>query len=129
MQSKIISFTVLLALVLTTSCVQETHVKEIHFQVDTGSDESIGAVGIRGSLPPLSWNETIELSDPDGDGIFTGKVLVDTGHSSMSFKFVAEDGSYELANQNNRNLEFEYQPQVIRYSTIWNNPEATVVVE
>ncbi len=129
MQSKFTPLAFLFIVLLTSSCVQETHVKEIHFQVDTRSVQNIGPVGIRGSLPPLSWNETFELSDPDGDGVFTGKVLVDTGHSSMSFKFVTQDGSFELANQNNRNLDFEYKPEKIKYSAVWNNPEADIDVE
>ena len=119
----------LLCLMITAqlfSCVQETHVKEIYFEVDAREAGEIENLGVRGSLPPLSWDQSVELTDPDGDGIYQGIILVDTGHSRMSFKFVTGDGSYELPNQENRSLNFEYRPEVIKYMAVWNQPDAKV---
>ena len=36
------------------------------------NEHSFQSVGLRGSLPPLSWEKTTDLTDEDGDGIYTG---------------------------------------------------------
>ena len=43
------------------------------FQADfnTANIEDTGTVGIRGSVAPLSWYETMQMEDPDDDGIYT----------------------------------------------------------
>ena len=110
----------LLLPLLLYSCVQETHLKTVTFQVDMNGEELVQNVGIRGSFTPNSWNETLRLSDEDGDGIFEATFSQKTAINQIQFKFV-NLGEYELKGQENRVLEFVYEPETITYSAIFNN--------
>lgn len=44
------------------------------FQLDLAAEESVDEVGLRGNLPPLSWEESVPMTDPDGDGVYTASI-------------------------------------------------------
>lgn len=57
-------------LILTLSCVQETHTKTITFKVDMNAIENPKDVGIKGDFTSNPWNETAPLTDDNNDGIY-----------------------------------------------------------
>ena len=73
----------LLAALFLSSCVQETHLKTVTFQVDMKGIENVSDVGIRGSFTPNQWTETVPLNDEDGDGIYEGTF----SHKTAYIKF------------------------------------------
>ena len=67
----------------------------VTFQVDMKLEQSLGnigageIVGVRGNQPPLSPTETLMLSDPESDGIFTGVVpFVLAQNTTVEYQFV-----------------------------------------
>lgn len=111
---------ILTILTSLASCVQKTQQKNITVMVDMNGIENISQVGIRGTYP-LSWNETTYLSDDNGDGIYENTFEIFTASQSIEFKFVNNNDSFELQNQNNRSLTFKYKPEVIVYKATYNN--------
>ncbi len=111
--------TVLVAL-LITSCVQKAKPKTITVKVDMNGIENPSKVGIRGNSP-LSWDQTTYLNDADGDGIYEDTFSIYTANNDVEFKFINNDTEFELKDQNNRSLSFEYKPEIITYEGIFNN--------
>lgn len=74
----------------------------IHFAVDMRAEKAPGQVGVRGNLPPLSWEKTFPLADTDGDGIFTGSLQLDSKESRLEYKFVKQASAFELDGADNR---------------------------
>lgn len=105
-----------------TSCVQETHPKKVSFKVKAENPDSTESIGIRGNLKPLSWNNTLLLEGPDADGFFTSTINFDTANNQLSFKFVRNDSIFELDGLQNRSLHFEYKPEKLEYSAVFNSP-------
>jgi hypothetical protein len=103
-----------------SSCVQDAHLKIITIKVDMTRLETSSKVGIRGQSP-LSWDETTYLSDVDGDGIYEDTFEVYTANSQIDFKFVTSDDQFELQDQSNRSLTFEYKPETITYEAVFND--------
>ena len=118
----------LLLTLLLPNCVQETHVKTVTFQVDMNGEEQVQNVGIRGSFTPNSWNETLPLSDEDGDGIFEASFSQKTAISQIQFKFVNRD-SYELEGKDNRVLKFAYEPETITYKAIFDDEQEIQIIK
>ena len=79
------------------SCVQPTKEQVVNFKVDMKDQRQVWSVGVRGSLPPLSWNEDIELKDNDGDSMYTGQVTLDIPYDFVELKFVKNGGDFELS--------------------------------
>lgn len=109
-----------------TNCVQESHPKDINVKLDMTSVENPTKVGIRGQFP-LSWDETTYLEDTNGDGIFEGTFNIYTANKEIEFKFVNQDNQFELQDQNNRVLEFEYHPEKILVEATFENPETKII--
>ncbi|WP_299525828.1 hypothetical protein [Winogradskyella sp.] len=109
-------------LIITQSCVQETHTKTVTFKVDMNGVENTENIGIRGNFTSSPWNETAPLTDDDGDGIYEGTFSQKTAVNGIEFKFV-NNGEFELEGQNNRSIQFEYKPETIIYEAVFNNPE------
>jgi len=83
--------------------------QQVLFQVDMNGAEAEAPVGIRGNLAPLSWENTFPLSDPDGDGIYSGQVdfaAVETS-TLLEYKFVSGEITWELETAGNRMLILE----------------------
>ena len=110
----------LAVLTALSSCVQETHIKTVTFQVDMKSVDAFQTVGIRGDIQPLSWENTIELTDDDNDSIYNGTFEFDTASNQLNFKFVIDEQSFELEGKNNRYLPFEYIPENLTYSSMYD---------
>ena len=107
-----------------SSCVQETHLKTIHFKLDMTSVENPHQVGVKGDFGQQPWKETFPLSDNNHDGIFEGTWTNKTAKNHFQFKFVHQSDQFELTNQNNRVISFEYKPQTFTYEAVFNNPDA-----
>lgn len=122
---KIITIAVV-AMITFTNCVQEEFEKTITFKVDTNGIEDLESLGIRGDFLPNRWNESVPLTDANNDGIYELTLTEKTAYYNISFKFVKNGFDYELKEQDNREIVFEYKPENITYITKFNNPEATI---
>lgn len=111
----------------STSCVQDAHLKIITVKVDMTGVENPSKVGVRGQNP-LSWDETTYLSDADGDGIYEDIFEIYTANNQVEFKFVTSDDQFELQDQNNRSLKFEYKPETIIYKAVFDNLDKTTIL-
>ncbi|NER18968.1 CBM20 domain-containing protein [Spongiivirga citrea] len=115
---------VLLAVIASffSSCVQEVHQKTVTFKVDVNGIENLNQVGLRGQMTDPSWQVTVPMTDEDKDGIYEVTLSEKTAVNSFEFKFVKNDGDYELRGQDNRRIQLEYKPQTILYEAVFNNP-------
>ena len=109
------------------NCVQDTKSKTITLTVDMNGIENVENVGVRGSNLPLSWKETIFLTDEDNDGIYQKTFSINTASYDLEFKFVKNSDFFELENQNNRSIVFEYKPETITYKATFNNQEEKII--
>jgi hypothetical protein len=107
----------------TMGCVQQTHLKTITFKVDVRGMETISRVGVKGNFSKSPWNEVVDMTDTNGDGIHEVTITKKTGQNGLEFKFVDQKGDYELQNRPNRTLQFQYKPEQLVYEGIFNNPE------
>lgn len=120
-------FTAIVSLLFTiTSCVQQTHVKTVTFKLDMSDVENPSKVGVRGPFTDNPWQETVFLGDNNNDGIYEGTITQKTAVNGVQFKFVNNDGNYELRGQDNRFLKFEYKPETIIYETKFNDTTAII---
>ena len=110
-------------LVLFSACVQEEHIKEVTFQVDMRSYDSIDQVGLRGQFTSPPWEVNVPMSDDDNDGIYKVTVQDKTAQSSVSFKFVINEDEFELEGLPNRSIQFQFRPENILYTAVFDNPE------
>ncbi|MBC8756324.1 hypothetical protein H2O64_16740 [Kordia sp. YSTF-M3] len=118
MKKLIILSTIILAISLQ-SCVQETHEKTVTFKVDMNGLSTVENVGLKGNFTNPSWKVTIPLTDENNDGIYEGTFSKKTATSSIRFKFVNQK-QYELKDQPNRTLQFEYKPQTLVYEATFD---------
>ena len=116
---------VVILILVTTSCVQQAQPKTIIVKVDMNAIENASEVGLRGANP-LSWNETTFLNDNNKDGIYEGSFEIYTASYDVEFKFVTNDSVFELQDQNNRSLTFEYKPETITYEAVFNDQKAKI---
>ena len=114
------------ATLVFSSCVQKEFEKEITFLVDTNGIENIESLGIRGNFLPNRWSESVSLTDDDNDGVYEITFTEKTAYYNISFKFVKNGFDYELKEQDNREIIFEYKPENITYITKFNNAKATI---
>lgn len=97
----------------------------VKIKVNATSAKSTKSFGIRGNLPPLSWENTLFLSDPDKDGIYEGELRFEIRETSiLEFKFVYGDKqvTYELEGQN-RILVLNGEEKLT--DLVWNVPDET----
>lgn len=118
----IIYLLILLTILIVSSCVQETKPKTIHFKLDMKGVEAISKVGVRGGEKPLSWEETLLLTDDNNDSIYEGTIKLNSASFGIEFKFVNQNDQFELHEQKNRGIKFEYRPETIMYEAVFNNP-------
>ncbi len=98
-------FVSLLSMGLGYGLRAQTNPIEVHFSVNNAPPGN--PVGIRGSLPPLSWETTTWLTDSAGTGVFIADVrLTNTGYNAfLTYKFVTgTDPIWELGSGENRIL-------------------------
>ncbi|WP_445748288.1 hypothetical protein [Polaribacter sp.] len=125
---KTIAIWVLLSAVFL-SCVQEEHQKEITFMVDTNGIESINSIGIRGDFLPNKWEETVDLTDENNDGIFEITFTEKTAVNNINFKFVKNDSQFELEGKENRKITFNYNPETIIYKSKFNEETSIEIIK
>ncbi len=76
--------------------------------VDMSMVKNADKVGLRGNLPPLSWEKTYLLNDEDGDGIFSGAFNFKAAEQKkLEFKFVYGDIEWELNGGSNRTIQLD----------------------
>ena len=109
-------------LLLFSACVQKEHVKEVTFMVDMRGVDNVSTVVIRGQFTSPPWEVTLPMSDENNDGIYETTLEEPTAQSSVSFKFVINEDQFELEGQPNRTVQFQYRPEVIVYSGIFDDP-------
>ena len=100
------TFFIYLALIIS-SCVQKTKKQKVDFFVDVREIENVTSIGVRGSTPPLNWNQNFELKDDNNDSIYTGTIVFDIPYDFVELKFVKNEDQFELNNQPNRMLLFD----------------------
>lgn len=123
-------FSILATIILAISfqsCVQETHVKTVTFKVDMNGVSTIENVGIKGNFTDPSWKQLIPLTDENNDGIYEGTFSKKTAASSVRFKFVNQN-QYELKDQPNRTLKFEYKPETLTYEATFDVADGTTTI-
>lgn len=123
---KIITISLLL-LGVFASCVQKEHQKTVTFIVDTNGIDNIESLGIRGSFLPNQWRESYPLTDENNDGIYKVNFQEKTAVNRITFKFVKNGFDYELKNEENRKITFEYKPETLIYQTKFNDTTATII--
>ena len=114
------AFVLVIVLCLMLGCVQDTHKKTLTISVDMSQQTYFESVGIRGNLKPLSWEENTLLNDPDGDGIYEVALELDTASDYLQFKFVKNEDEFELDGKDNRLIKFEYRPEALSYSAVFD---------
>ncbi len=94
----------------TTLSAQST----LNFQVDLNGEKSVDEVGLRGNIPPLSWNESLPMTDEDGDGIYTLSLEFPTAQAGdiLEYKFL-KDGIWERQDIDNRKVKLNGQTQIL----------------
>lgn len=107
--------------ILLASCVQETYIKKVTFFVDTNGIENVQSMGIRGNFLPNQWRKTVLMTDEDKDGIYQISFAEKTAAYGVEFKFVKNGNQFELPDQGNREIVFEYRPETIEYRTTFNS--------
>ncbi|WGD34224.1 hypothetical protein [Olleya sp. YS] len=110
-------------IVISTSCVQEKHLKTMTFKVNMRGIDNVTNVGVRGQFTTPSWKTTYYLKDDDNDSIYEGTITREAAQSGFAFKFVNQDSVYELQDQKNRFLKLQYKPEHIVYEATFNNPD------
>ena len=75
--------------------------------MDVSGIQDIQAIGVRGALPPLNWNQDFNLTDEDQDMIYTSQIVIDNPYKFVELKFVKNGGEYELDGQPNRRVYFD----------------------
>jgi hypothetical protein len=81
--------------------------QQVTVTIDAGASVPAGAiVGLRGDTAPLSWDASLPLADPDGDGAYTGQITFADGTGTVEYKAVIEsaDGSIAWEPGENRYL-------------------------
>lgn len=71
------------------------------FQVDARALEAPGmpgpeTIGLRGSAPPLSWDRSVPMSDPRGNGFWEVTVTFPVFPDVLAYKFIADETDWEL---------------------------------
>lgn len=89
---------------------KNTDITRLTFSVDmkgvAAALKNPESIGIRGSLPPLSWEKTFSLKDDDGDGIFSAAISFPgtPPRQLIEYKYVYGDLSWEIDGSDNRVL-------------------------
>ncbi|MDT0539841.1 MULTISPECIES: hypothetical protein [Croceitalea] len=128
MKTKIAILKIFLIVLMLTSCVQKEHLKEVTFEVDMNETTHNNQVGLKGEFTSPPWSEVVPMEDNNGDGIFEVTLSQKTAQNSVEFKFVNNGEEIELNGQPNRRIRFEYKPERITYSGIFNKENGKQII-
>jgi len=128
MKIKITIFKIFLIVLMLSSCVQKEHLKEVTFEVDMNETIHNNQVGLKGEFTNPPWSVVVPMKDNNGDGIFEVTLSQKTAQNSVEFKFVNNDEEIELNGQLNRKIRFEYKPERITYSGIFNRKNGKQII-
>ncbi|MEL6442825.1 MAG: S41 family peptidase [Bacteroidota bacterium] len=81
----------LLALLLVSALA--AHAQPVAIALDLGTyerDLTGVTVGVRGDTAPLSWERSLALTDPDGDGVYTAEVPFPDGTGAVEYRALLE---------------------------------------
>jgi hypothetical protein len=123
---KIATLIILITFVFT-NCVQKEYEKKVTFIVDVNGVENIESLGIRGDFLPNKWRKSYPLTDKNKDGIYEVTFNEKTAVYGITFKFVKNGVDYELKDEENRQIVFEYKPEIIVYKTKFNNTTSEII--
>lgn len=118
---------ILLFAIITTSCVQEQHLKTVQVKLDMRGIANIKSVGIKGNFTDPRWKVEIPMTDEDKDSIYEATLSQVTAVAGVEFKFIMNSEVYELKGKSNRVLKFEYKPEKITYAAKFDNSESTII--
>lgn len=80
----------------------------IDFSVQLPAELSGQTVGLRGNIPPLSWDSSYVLTAGEQENVFSGAVQLEKPSGLLEYKYVLEDAEgevrWELEGQGNRLL-------------------------
>ncbi|MBP9077100.1 MAG: hypothetical protein KBG02_09590 [Haliscomenobacter sp.] len=115
----------LFLLLLTTWALRSLSAQEVAltFQVDLTPVLQEGkapkSVGIRGSLPPLSWDQSVELKPAPGGKVYAAQISFKNllPGALLEYKFITDEKTWELPGEN-RVLVWNGQDTVL--SSLWN---------
>ncbi|MEM6516156.1 MAG: hypothetical protein AAF688_08225 [Bacteroidota bacterium] len=116
----------LLLIGLLTNCVQERHLKTIHFKVDMRNQINFNRVGIRGDFKESQWQKTIPMTDRNNDSIYEVTISQKTAKNGFEFKYIKNDSVFELSNQGNRSISFDYESETISIESIFNQSSSII---
>ncbi|MDP5092361.1 MAG: hypothetical protein NWQ17_03580, partial [Polaribacter sp.] len=85
--------------------------------------------GIRGDFLPNKWEETVDLTDENNDGIFEITFTEKTAVNNINFKFVKNDSQFELEGKENRKITFNYKPETIIYKSKFNEETPIEIIK
>jgi ketosteroid isomerase-like protein len=80
------------------------------------------SIGVRGNLPPLSWQENFPLTDKNKDGIYEGYITVDPPHIELEYKYFYDTSMWE----NNANRKLNITREQIFVKDKWNDGPTAV---
>jgi hypothetical protein len=100
------SIILLLAMVLSTSCVQKSHKQTVTLFLDVSEVKNIKTVGVRGNDAPLSWESDLEMQAVKKDSLYKITLIGETGRLCTELKFTV-NGTFELENKQNRKVYFD----------------------
>jgi putative oxidoreductase len=106
-----------LYIAFTCSCVQESHLRTVVFQLDVKGIKNIKTVGLRGENP-LNWNSDYEMVIGK-DSIYSATISGETGYLFTNVKFTI-NGEFELVDKPNRKVYFDTKKDTTFYKAIFN---------
>ncbi len=115
---------VLLALLLSTGCVQKSYKRIVVFQLKTAGVPNIQTVGVRGEGNPLSWNSDIEMKPITKDSLYTATITTISGYLFTEVKFTI-NGTFELQEADNRKVVFS-KGDTTFYKAVFNQAPSSI---
>ncbi len=107
-------FSLIIVLICAWSLSLSSQTKVITFKVSVDKENTDASIGIRGSVPPLSWEKDLKLNDEDGDGIYELKVQFQTNRRFVKYKF-SKNGELELKGNDKRTLWFKNEALIANH--------------
>ncbi len=73
---------------------------ELTFQVDATALDEVESMGLRGGTPPLSWEQSVAMRDPNNNGFWEATVTFEEFPDILEFKFILNEEVWELGTAN-----------------------------